>query len=100
MKKAILINDIISAISELNDLGEGNSSALLLYGDASSETAVNCVKGNPVILATAFGNQMDKSPEFNRLMMSLFGAYLANNQDKKQIFLSGLELTDFPHNLN
>jgi len=87
MKKRLLINELIENVCDLNELGKGRSASLLIYGDAESMTSLTNQKGNPQILATAFGNQMDHNPEFNSLMKSLMGAYLINNPDQKEEFV-------------
>ena len=100
MKKKLLINEILDKISDLNEMGDAKSGSLFIHGDADSETALSNIKGNAEILASAFGTVMDQNKEMNTVMLSLFGAYLVQNPEQKAEFFRGIEITEFPFNMN
>lgn len=100
MRKTLLIDDVMSKISELNKLGDSKSGSVLIHGDTDSSTAMICIKGNYEVLASAFGKIMDSKPEINRLMKAMFGAYLTLNPEQKDDFIKGLGITELPFNLN
>jgi hypothetical protein len=100
MDKAEQLNKIMEAIKEYHSDDEENSATLFLNGDLTTGLVTTDCKGNGVILAQSFGNQMINSPKFNRLMKSLMGSYLSQHPEEKKEFLQGLELTKDTPSLN
>jgi len=99
MNKEDLINDIIESIIELNGLSD-ESGTLFLHGDNEDLLFCTVAKGNVKTIATTFSSKMRTNADFNRIMMSSFGAYLSAHQEEKDKFIGGLQLTDFPLSMN
>jgi len=92
--------DILRAISDYHLTKDNMPATLFIGASTDSQVAIANFKGNPVVLAQAFGNQMERNPEFNRLMKSLFAAYLSQNPKEKEDFIRGLELAKNSPSLN
>ena len=100
MSRDILQKKILEMINELNELTGNDTGTFFISGDASDMTLSVCIKGNISILSNAICHQLDYNPEFNRILMSILGAYLSGNPEQKKIFLNGLQLADFNLGVN
>lgn len=99
MDKNARLSEIIEAMDVLNGT-HGKSGSLFLYGDMEDMKSAVATKGNMQTLASVFGNYMNTNDNFNRIMMSFFGAYLSEHPEQKKMFLSGLELANIQHGVN
>lgn len=91
--------EILSLLEELNTESKGVGS-LFIIGDNIDGLVQISIKGDMPVLAQAFGSRLERNDEFKRLMFSMFGSYLSNNKEDKEVFLNGLKLDNNPINLN
>ena len=100
-RKEQIIKEIMDAMDELKRLEPEYSGSLFVHGDAFTDQSSICLKGNAEILSAAFLSQMTNNGKFNRVIMSMFGSYLANNPEEKEKLIKGMSVLDlFPINPN
>jgi hypothetical protein len=64
------------------------------------QKALTEYKGNAIVLAQTFGNQMENHPDFNQLMKALMSSYLSQHPKEKDEFIRGLEITNITPSMN
>ena len=96
MEKQKHLNDLLKAVKEYSEkFNPEDVSVLLVTVNNELKNATSDFKGNSILLAQGFGNQMENNPELNRLMKSLFGSYLSQHPEEREEFIKGLKIAKF-----
>lgn len=100
MKSKLWIRqEILTLLEEMHTDNSGVGS-MFITGDNVDGLIQISVKGDMPVLARAFGSRLEHNDKFKRLMFAMFGSYLSNNPNDKEIFINGLKLYSNPINLN
>jgi hypothetical protein len=100
MNKQEQLKNIMDAIEKYHAGNEKTIATLFISANTQTQMAITECKGSGIVLAQAFGSQMQASETFNRLMKSLIGAYLSQHPEEKKEFIRGLEIISVNPNIN